>query len=180
MTAGVVSARSLLAEADGLMDANPAIAAATDAVRPSFASGAEWMRAALGALRGEAPRGDAAFTSLGAVKYGAAAAAGAIPIAVAWATSSAWPLLLVVPSFYAAEVQGVFAFPAALDGAPRPFLASRRMVRAHGGTIRSVAIVVPIALRMLTGGLAGRGVRRSWCVGCLAVLLWYERRRKTT
>jgi hypothetical protein len=27
---------------------------------------------------------------------------------------------------------------------------------------------------MLLGGLAGRGFVRSWCLGCLAVCLWYE------
>jgi hypothetical protein len=93
------------------------------------------------------------------------------------ATRSVWPLLLVVPVFYAVEVQAVFAFPAALDGAAHPIAASRRIVRDNGGTLRSTAIVAAIAACMLGGGFAGRGFRRSWCVGCLAVLLWYERWR---
>ncbi|MCE9637224.1 MAG: hypothetical protein K8T90_16075 [Planctomycetes bacterium] len=83
-------------------------------------------------------------------------------------------MVSVVPAFYAAEVQSVFAFPAALDGAARPLATSRSIVRSSGGTLRAVGIVVPIAAYMLGGGFLGRGFRRAWCVGCLAVLLWYE------
>jgi predicted MPP superfamily phosphohydrolase len=35
-------------------------------------------------------------------------------------------------------------------------------------------VVVPLACTMLFGGLAGRGFLRCWCLGCLAVCLWYE------
>jgi predicted MPP superfamily phosphohydrolase len=35
-------------------------------------------------------------------------------------------------------------------------------------------VVVPLAWTMLLGGLRGRGFLRSWCLGCLAVCLWYE------
>jgi len=37
--------------------------------------------------------------------------------------------------------------------------------------------VARIAAEMLFGGLRGRGFARSWCVGCIAVLLWYEAAR---
>ncbi len=33
---------------------------------------------------------------------------------------------------------------------------------------------MPLACTMLFGGLAGRGFLRSWCLGCLAVCIWYE------
>lgn len=170
----VVQGSRLLTEAATIFDSTPALAEASQSARPSFASGAEWMRSALGTLRAEAPGGSAAFNAIGCVKYIAAAVAAAIPVAVAVVTRSAWPLALVVPAFYAAEVQSVFAFPAALDGAARPIATSRTIVRSGGGTLRSVVIVVPIAAYMLGGGFFGRGFRRSWCVGCLAVLLWYE------
>jgi len=37
--------------------------------------------------------------------------------------------------------------------------------------------VLPLAAMMLLGGFVGRGFVRSWCLGCLAVLIWYERLR---
>jgi predicted MPP superfamily phosphohydrolase len=36
---------------------------------------------------------------------------------------------------------------------------------------------MPIAASMILGGFLGRGFLRSWCVGCLAILVWYERLR---
>ena len=35
-------------------------------------------------------------------------------------------------------------------------------------------VVLALAFTMLFGGLVGRGFLRSWCLGCLAVCLWYE------
>jgi predicted MPP superfamily phosphohydrolase len=35
-------------------------------------------------------------------------------------------------------------------------------------------VVLPLACTMLFGGLAGRGFLRSWCLGCLAICIWYE------
>lgn len=147
--------------------------------RASFSHGAEWMRGVLATLRdGDAPRGAARFVRLGCAKYGLAVAAALVPCAVALAVASPWPALLGVPAFYAAEVQGVFAFPCALDGATSPLRASRGLVARSGGTFRAMRIVMPIAAVMLVGGLAGRGFRRSWCAGCAAVLLWYESARR--
>ena len=40
-----------------------------------------------------------------------------------------------------------------------------------------MATVMPLAAVMLAGGFLGRGFVRSWCLGCLAVCLWYEHLR---
>ena len=77
--------------------------------------------------------------------------------------------------FYAVEAQMVFLFPLALDGAPRPFSESRRWTKRAGGTRRVMMTVMAIAVTMVFGGFAGRGFVRSWCLGCLAILIWYER-----
>jgi hypothetical protein len=38
--------------------------------------------------------------------------------------------------------------------------------------------VIPLAAVMLFGGVVGRGFVRSWCLGCLAVVVWYEDLRR--
>jgi hypothetical protein len=142
-----------------------------------FASGAEWMRQALGKLRGAPPGPPASavkFHALGVTKYAAASAAALAAAAAAWWVG--WPALaaLAVPVFYAVEVQGVFLFPVALDGDPRPFRTARRRTVRAGGTLRAMGVVMPVAATMLFGGFVGRGFVRSWCLGCLAVCIWYE------
>jgi len=37
-----------------------------------------------------------------------------------------------------------------------------------------MAVVLPVAAFMLFGGFARQGFVRSWCLGCLAVCIWYE------
>ncbi len=61
-----------------------------------------------------------------------------------------------------------------LDGAASPFAASRAMTLRSGGALRVASTVLPISASMLLGGFAGRGFLRSWCLGCIAVALWYE------
>src|SRR5262249_35884759 len=82
------------------------------------------------------------------------------------------PLAILV--FYAVEAQMVFLFPLALDGSARPFRAARAWTRRAGGTLAVLRVVLPLAGVMLLGGMAGRGFVRCWCLGCLAVCLWYE------
>jgi hypothetical protein len=115
-----------------------------------------------------------AAARIGWVKYGLSALVALVPIAAALATG-AWPVAtLAVPAFYAVEAQWVFAFPLALDGAPRPLRTARAFTRRAGGTLAVMRVVMPIAGSMLFGGFAGRGFVRSWCLGCLAIVLWYE------
>lgn len=143
--------------------------------RGGFASGGCWMRLALEHLRGQPLAGTPTnLHGLGLIKYGLASAA-----ALAWimlTTACQWPPLsvLCVPVFYAVEAQMVFLFPLALDGSVRPFREARRWTRRSGGTLPVMAIVLPLAATMLFGGFLGRGFVRSWCLGCLAVCLWYE------
>ena len=150
-------------------------AAAAGAALGGFASGAQWMRLGLETLRGRpCPSTAVNYQRLGLIKYGLAGG-----VALLWAVAAcAWHVPWLVPlaavAFYAVEAQMVFLFPLALDGAARPFAAARRWTRRAGGTIAVMRVVVPLACTMLFGGLAGRGVLRSWCLGCLAVCLWYE------
>jgi hypothetical protein len=165
-------ARDVFDDADG-----PLAAASRGAWRGMFASGGEWMRLALEHLRGGPVLRTGAkpsFHALGIVKYGLASAV-ALLVAAAAVVLHAWPLLvLCVPAFYAVEAQMVFLFPLALDGAARPFREARRWTVRAGGTLAVMAVVLPVAGFMLFGGFARQGFVRSWCVGCLAVCIWYE------
>ncbi|MCA9570724.1 MAG: metallophosphoesterase family protein, partial [Myxococcales bacterium] len=80
--------------------------------------------------------------------------------------------------FYAIEAQMVFLAPALLD---HPGL-TRRELLAHcrdltgrtGGTVATMRTVIPIAVRMLLGGLPSGDPVRAWSLGAIAVVLWYE------
>lgn len=177
MHRGRARARDLLTRAATWYDAPGSLlrAAAAGAALGGFASGAQWMRLAQETLRGRAaPPTAFNFQWLGLIKYGLATG-----VALLWAVAAcAWHIPWFVPlaavAFYAVEVQMVFLFPLALDGNARPFNAARRWTRRAGGTVAAMRVVVPLACTMLFGGLAGRGFLRCWCLGCLAVVLWYE------
>lgn len=170
-------ARVLLRRAREIHDdpACPLRAAARDAWQRTFASGGEWMRIALWYLRRQRlPALDLPLNRLGIAKYSLAGGA-ALLVATTALLLGAWALLvLCVPVFYAVEAQMVFLFPLALDGVPAPFREARRWTVRAGGTLAVMTVVLPLAAVMLFGGFARQGFVRSWCLGCLAVCLWYE------
>ena len=169
-------ARRLLRQAALVFDdpSCPLAGEARSAGKTLFGSGAAWMRHALEWIRGT-PLADASwdFNVLGFVKYGLASAGAFACLALAW-WSSPWWLLGIVPVFYAIEAQFVFLFPLALEGNSHPFREARRWTKRAGGTLIVMGVVLPLAATMLFGGFVGRGFVRSWCLGCLAVCLWYE------
>ncbi len=145
-----------------------------------FRGGAAWMAEAMAHVRGRPvsaalPRAHV----LGFLKYAAAllAALGAWALVVHAGLPLVMGFTLPVLAFYAVEVQMVFLFPLALDGAPHLLRASRALTRKAGGTLSVMGTVLVLAAVMLLGGLAGRGLVRCWCLGCLAVVLWYEELR---
>ncbi|MEP6987616.1 MAG: hypothetical protein ABI970_18575, partial [Chloroflexota bacterium] len=54
------------------------------------------------------------------------------------------------------------------------FHESRSWTVKAGGTLNVMLIVMHLALVMLFGGFLGKGFVRSWALGCLSVVLWYE------
>src|SRR5262245_35533741 len=143
----MADARSLLARARAVYDApaNGLAAASAAAARGGFAGGAEWMRAALGVLRGAVPPGQAAFTSLGVAKYALACAAAVAVVGVAWASRAPALLPLAIVAFYVVEVRMVFAFPLALDGERQPLRRSHALVARTEGALAATATVMRIA-----------------------------------
>src|SRR5207253_2788292 len=99
----------------------------------------------------------------------AATLAALIPLMTSIFTNRWYLAPLVIPFFYAVEVQLLFLFPLLLDHYPHPLHQSLRLTRRAGGTIHAIATVLPIAAVMLCGGLFNQGLRRSWCLGCLAI-----------
>jgi len=170
-------ALELLARARAYYDAPDSRLAgeAGRAWRTFFASGAAWMAMALTLLRHQCPPGlDRSFNILGTIKYGLASGGALLCVAAAWWWENYWLLLLVPLVFYAIEARMVFLFPLALDGSPTPFRDANRLTSRAGGTIAVMSVVMPLAGVMLGGGFLGRGFVRCWCLGCLAVCLWYE------
>lgn len=173
-----ISARRLLAQARTLYD-DPKLpfaqAAEQDAWRNGFVSGAAWMRLVLEHLRGESlPTVTADFQRLGMIKY-ALALLGAIIFAGVALITGLWFLLPVAALvFYGIEAQMVFLFPLALDGQPDVWRESRKWTVQAGGTVRVMLTVMGLAVVMIFGGFFGQGFVRSWALGCLGVVLWYE------
>src|ERR1043165_4513087 len=176
-----MSAGSLLREAGAIFDAaeNGLARRARFAWRTGFDSGGRWMCEALATLRGEtATMPVTNLSALGMIKYGMAIVASLMATVMILWRQQYWALPLGVFVFYAVEAQMVFLFPLAIDGRTRVFRESLAWTSRAGGTWRVMCIVLPIAGTMLFGGLAGRGFIRSWCVGCLAVVVWYEHLRQ--
>jgi hypothetical protein len=174
-----VRAGALLRQARALLEPAGKLSLPTRAAwRTDFAAGGAWMRQALAYLRGAAPACPLSnLNALGLVKYGLAGGAALAWTALAVLLGHPWAACLCLAVFYAVEAQMVFLFPLALDGSPRPFRDALRWTRSAGGTLAVMRVVGPLAGSMVFGGLAGGGFVRSWCAGCLAVCIWYERLR---
>jgi predicted MPP superfamily phosphohydrolase len=173
-----IRAADLLREAAAIFDAgdNGLRQSAGSAWRTGFSSGGHWMREALQTLRGTPLPGEVRhFNALGLFKYALASAAGLLALLPAIVWRQPLLLLLAVPAFYAVEAQFVFLFPVALDGSRQPLGDSRRWTAAAGGTLAVMRVVLPLACVMVFGGFTGRGFVRCWCLGCLAICIWYEK-----
>ena len=177
-TVSVFYTQSLLALAAALYD-DPLLPFArlahTEGWKRGFISGAEWMRTVMQHVRGSAILTvKAPYQQLGFFKYGLAGCGALLWLAFSLAINL-WPLAIgVIAVFYAIEAQMVFLFPCVIDRTPSPFQQSRLLMNRAGGTVRVMGSVLQFALLMVFGGFTGRGFVRSWAIGCIAVVLWYE------
>jgi hypothetical protein len=173
-----MQASELLQEARRLYDTPDlpfARIAMHDSWRSGFASGAEWMRIVLSYRRGhEIPPIRAPYNLLGIIKYGLAVLGALAYAALAWRLE----VLILIPGFilvfYAIEAQMVFLFLLAIDGKSALFRESLRMTQQAGGTLSVMITVMRLTVAMIFGGFVGMGFVRSWALGCLSVVLWYE------
>jgi hypothetical protein len=182
VSAQMISAQKLLQQAAALYDdrSSPLAQQSQHAWKGGFYSGAAWMELVLSELRGQPQRSvPQCLQGFGILKYTLTSIAALIVVAIAIKTQIYPFILLCIPAFYAVEVQMVFLFPITLDRLPHPFRTSLQWTQYAGGTIAAMRIVLVLAVVMLLGGLLGKGFVRCWCLGCLAVVLWYEQIRKT-
>ena len=180
-----LSSLALIRRAAAMYDGDVVLRdAARGAWRGGFSSGAAWMALGLARCRGESSLSAVAVPRdcqrLGMIKYVLAGTAMFVMIAGGIILRSRWPLLLAPCAFYLVEVQMLFLFPVALDGSSDPFRDSLRCMRQAGGTLSGMRRVIVFAAVMLLGGFAGRGFVRCWCLGCLAVCIWYEQVARRT
>lgn len=167
----------LLEESETLLTSHPSLLLRAKSLSgKGFCGGARWMKEAQNLLRGEkAPLPKHRYEWYGFLKYGLALLIGTLLTFISYQVIPLGGALLVfVLSFYAVEAQFVFLFPLLVDGSENPIRESRTLTVKVGGTIQVVSTVLPIAFVMLFGGIFGKGFLRSWCRGCLSVLLWYE------
>lgn len=144
-----------------------------------FSIGGPWMRRALQELQVHAPwpEREPSWTMLGLFKYGQCALAALVIGAAAYGLEQWWMLALTLPAFYLVEAQWVFLFVLVAQGHPEPLRQSARLTRQAGGAWRVMWTVLPLAWTMLTGWAtlrpSAQGALKRWCVGCLAVVIWY-------
>ncbi len=178
ITTHPITGRNLLERAQTLYD-DPALpfaaAAEQEAWKSGFLSGAMWMRLVMEHMRDEPLLVSTAdFQKLGVIKYALCVLAALLSIAGALVFGLWFLTPLAVFIFYAVESQMVFLFPLALDGSVSPFRESLLWTVKAGGTFHVMYIVMRLAVIMLFGGFLGGGFVRSWALGCLSVVLWYE------
>lgn len=89
------------------------------------------------------------------------------------------PLLLLAGLilFYAIESRLVFLFPVAIDGSSAPFRDSRILAAKAGPAGEVMRVVMGLAAVMVFGGFVTGRWLRCWTLGCLSVLIWYEKTR---
>jgi len=148
----MADARALFAEAEELL--------AHETELRALPADLAWMHAALAHVRGARVARTTAreLRALVLAKYVLCVLLALAPVALAWAS----------------RAQLVFLVHVVADGSAHPWRDARRRTVDAGGTLSVMATVVPIAVFMLSEGLAGRGFVRSWLTGCLATVLWYE------
>jgi hypothetical protein len=121
------------------------------------------------------PRIPHRITTLGFIKYALATTAALAAGAIAFQLGPIAAAVVFVFAFYAVEAQMVFLMLLGSGSIIQRLRTSRAWTVRAGGTIAVMWIVMPIAARMLFGGFFGRGFIRSWCLGCIAVVVWFDR-----
>lgn len=167
---------SLLKQASQFYDQNPAAFSSVD-----FKIGAEWMRECLETLRGrEISRKLVSWNYYGVCKYLSCLLIALLVSCLFTDYGFIIQFLIFACTFYLLEAQSVFLFPLLIDtGEDRIWYRSFNMTLKAGGTIYVASVVVQIALFMIFGGfffkkLSSANFVRAWCIGCVAILIWYE------
>ncbi|BAV06906.1 hypothetical protein SAMN05421788_102459 [Filimonas lacunae] len=141
-----------------------------------FSGGGAWMQQQLCFMRGGYGRQSTVtppFGLYGVMKYGLSVAVFILALVIFYRIHFLLsPLAIVL--FYVAEVHFLFLFPLLIDQAKYPLLASVRLTYKIG-VIKAVTTVMPVAAFMLLGLFNREERLKNWFIGCLAILIWYEK-----
>lgn len=139
-----------------------------------FQSGAQWMALRLAEIRQESSnivlRRN--FNYYGFFKYGICVLAFILSLFFLL-EFSIFLIPLSILTFYFVEVHFLFLFPLLIDEVEQPFSASIKLTHKIG-MFRAMAIVLHLAVYMLSGLFERSSPFQKWHIGCLAVLFWYE------
>ncbi|GAA3510508.1 hypothetical protein GCM10022393_25010 [Aquimarina addita] len=146
-----------------------------------FDVGAKWMFLRLHDLRpDEQMKFDdhVAYNWYGYMKYGVCLFAFSSS-AVLLFLYNIWLLPLTVLLFYLVEVHFLFLFPLLIDKVKKPLVTSIKMVYSIG-LFYTVYTVFRIGLFMMIGLLKYKNPFRNWYIGCLAIVIWYQKEVRGT
>jgi hypothetical protein len=114
------------------------------------------------------------YEAYGYGKYGLASGV-MLAVLVAWAYTGEdllFPCAFV--AFYLVEIQLLFLFPILVDDRDAPIRTSLALTK-RVGYLTVLCNVIPIAVFMILGWLVRRRGLEAWLIGCMAILIWYER-----
>lgn len=139
-----------------------------------FSNGGEWMRLRLSLLRNRviAPVPLKVFQFWGVFKYVFSLLVGISILLLNWPLGITTPL--AIAAFYIIEVQFCFLFPLIVDNR-KPFFLNSILLTHRVGFWRCLRLVLYFAAYMLTSGYGRKHFLLAWHIGCLAVLLAYEK-----
>jgi hypothetical protein len=174
-----MNAGQLLRLAQAEMARNPAVLPVQDLQKGIFSTGGEWMFYRMQMLQFDEKRTVQQlpnFAFYGLFKYALSGAAFLIALWFLWPLGWQYTPLSII-CFYLVEVQWMFLFPLLIDQSPAPLRESIAMTRKIG-TINAVLVILPIGVFMLLGLFHWKKPLKHWYWGCLAVVIWYNERRR--
>jgi len=139
-----------------------------------FTNGAQWMHQYLEILASETkPFPNYKFELIGYIKYGLSLLT-ALGVCAFYPFYSWWLIPMAAFIFYVVEVHFLFLFPLAIDGESNLI---RRTLKAtyQFGFWKAYCYTVCIAGYMLFGLLDFKSPLKKWRIGCLAIVILYQR-----
>lgn len=170
-----MNAKTLLHLSTQYFDAAPYTIEVTERKRV-FNAGAKWMFLIMNALQPDKKMvfdDDISYHYYGFLKYGVCLFFFGIALVVAFLFNM-WLIPLTILLFYLVEVHFLFLFPLLIDGVKKPFLIGIQHVYRIG-ILRVVFTVFQIGVFMMVGLLRYKNPLRNWYIGCLSIVIWYQK-----
>jgi hypothetical protein len=135
-----------------------------------FEKGGLWMSKY---LNKETVIHDVKFKMIGIFKYAFSSIGLIIPLLVFDFMSIEYALVSII-LFYSIEVHFLFIFPLIIDD-EKPILRKSITALYRVGFLNAIFNVIPIGFYMILGLLNIRKPFFNWYIGCLSIVIWYEK-----